>query len=266
MTLSAVAIFLLASGIGGGATTEGMLISGRAIQSAGGGGLNVMIDLIIRDLVPLRERPEFISIVSAMFAIGTSMGPFLGGSQVQYSSWRWVFYLNLAIEAVALVILWAVLHVKCEKQSLKQNLRRCDVTGSFLSIPSTVAILFALMLGLLPHLQSFELTNEPLMPEHLFGDRNSVVPFFVTFVHALIFVWVIYFLPVYFQSVLQSTPTGSGVQLLPTMTAMIPFAFVAVAFIEKLGGYQPVHFGGLGLMALRSGLFALVDVNSSMGM
>ncbi|ERF75569.1 hypothetical protein EPUS_09165 [Endocarpon pusillum Z07020] len=222
MTLSAVAIFVLASGISGGANTEGMLISGRAIQGAEGGGLNVMIDLIICDLVPLRERLKFISIVSAMFAIGTSMGPFVGGSLVQYSSWRWVFYLNLPIGPVALVMLWAVLHVKYEKQSLKQNLRRFDVIGSFLSIPSTVAILFALTYGgaiyswpswgvIVPlilgrvglvsyHIyEALSYPNEPLIPPRLFGTRTSAVPFFATFVHTLIFVWIIYYLPVYFN-------------------------------------------------------------------
>ena len=70
VTLLSVAIFILGSGISGGAKNESMFIAGRAIQGTGGGGLNMLIDLIICDLVPLRERPRFIGIVNAVFAIG----------------------------------------------------------------------------------------------------------------------------------------------------------------------------------------------------
>ena len=139
VALCAVAIFVLGSGISGGATNESMLISGCAIQDIGSGGMNVMIELIICDLVPLRERPRFIDIVTAMFAIGMSLGPFVGGSLVQHSSWRWVFYLNLPIGGVALAVLGAFLHVKYERRPLQQSLKRFDVIGSFLSIPSTAA-------------------------------------------------------------------------------------------------------------------------------
>lgn len=67
-----------------------MLIAGRTIQGIGGGGINVMIDMIVSDLVPLRERGKFMGMIFAVFAVGTSLGPFVGGATVQHSSWRWV--------------------------------------------------------------------------------------------------------------------------------------------------------------------------------
>jgi MFS family permease len=70
ITLLAVAIYVLGSGISGGATNESTFLVGRAFQGTGGGGINMLIDLIICDLVPLRERPRFIGIVNAVFAIG----------------------------------------------------------------------------------------------------------------------------------------------------------------------------------------------------
>lgn len=75
MTISAVAIFVLGSGISGGANNESMLFACCAIQGVGGGGLNVMIDLIVCDLVPLAERPKFMGIVSAMFALAHPWAP-----------------------------------------------------------------------------------------------------------------------------------------------------------------------------------------------
>lgn len=67
-----------------------MLIAGRSVQGIGGGGINLMIELIISDLVPLRERGKFLGIIFAVFALGTSIGPSVGGIIVQRSSWRWV--------------------------------------------------------------------------------------------------------------------------------------------------------------------------------
>jgi MFS family permease len=90
MMIGVVAVFTLGSGICGGANTTGMLIAGRAIQGIGGGGINLMIELIISDLVPLRERGGIMGILFAVFSLGTSIGPFVGGAIVERSSWRWV--------------------------------------------------------------------------------------------------------------------------------------------------------------------------------
>jgi len=94
--IAAVALLVFGSGIAGGANTGTMLIAGRAIQGIGGGGINMLIDLIICDLVPLRERPKYLGLVAIIFAIGTGMGPFIGGALVQRVSWRWVFYSGSA--------------------------------------------------------------------------------------------------------------------------------------------------------------------------
>lgn len=107
---------------------------------------------------------------------------------------------------------------------------------------------------------------DPLLPPHLFGNRTSAVSFYATFVQALFFVWVIYFLPLYFQAVLGSSAMRSGVQLLPTVTGLVPFAGLGAAVVERLGRHKSVHLAGLGLMALGTGTFALLDQDSSTGM
>ena len=92
--IGATAIFLLGSGISGGANSATMLIAGRTIQGIGGGGVNVMIDIIVSDLLPLRERGKYMGIIFAVFATGSSIGPVLGGVIVQRTSWRWVFWIK----------------------------------------------------------------------------------------------------------------------------------------------------------------------------
>jgi MFS family permease len=74
LTLFIVSMFTLGSGICGGATSGSMLIAGRAIQGIGSGGLNMMIDVIVSDLVPLRERGNFMAMVLSIYSIGTSLG------------------------------------------------------------------------------------------------------------------------------------------------------------------------------------------------
>jgi MFS family permease len=90
LTLFIVSMFTLGSGICGGATNGGMLIAGRAIQGMGGGGINMIIDVIIADLVPLRERPNYMAVVLTVYSVGTSLGPWVGGAIVDNASWRWV--------------------------------------------------------------------------------------------------------------------------------------------------------------------------------
>lgn len=91
--ITVVAFFALGSGICGGANNPGMMIAGRAIQGIGGGGINLLIELVISDLVPLRERGAYMGIIFAVFALGTSVGPFIGGIIVQRTTWRWVGFL-----------------------------------------------------------------------------------------------------------------------------------------------------------------------------
>ena len=92
--ISFVVLFMLGSGIAGGAYNPAMLLAGRAVQGIGGGGINMFIELIVCDLVPLRERGNFMGMIFAVFAIGTSVGPVIGGIIADHSSWRWVFYIK----------------------------------------------------------------------------------------------------------------------------------------------------------------------------
>ncbi|PVH91647.1 MFS general substrate transporter [Periconia macrospinosa] len=288
ITISAVALLVFGSGIAGGASTGGMLIAGRAIQGIGGGGINMLIDLIICDLVPLRERPKYLGLVAVIFAIGTSLGPFIGGALVQQASWRWVFYINLPIGGVAMVLLYLFLHTNFKPTTFKQSLGRFDLIGSLLVLGSSVAIVFALTYGgsrfawsswhiivplviglvtliLFHAYEASPWVKEPLLPPHLFGNRTSAISFYATFIQSLMFVWVIYFLPVYFQAVLGSSPNRAGVQLLPTVIGIVPFAGIGAAFIEKVGKYRPIHLVGMALMAIGTGTFALLNEKSSTG-
>lgn len=111
-----VVLFILGSGICGGASSAVMLIAGRAVQGVGEGGINVLIELIVCDLVPLTQRGSYIGLMFVFFALGTSLGPCIGGAIVKNTTWRWVFYLNLPIGGLGLVLLILFLQVNYNRE------------------------------------------------------------------------------------------------------------------------------------------------------
>ncbi|KAI1122371.1 MFS general substrate transporter [Nemania abortiva] len=268
ITIGVVAFFALGSGISGGATSATMLIAGRAVQGVGGGGIILMIELIVCDLVALRDRGRFTAVILGV----------------------WVFYINLPICGVSLVLLISFLHLNYDRApSITERLRRIDYFGNTMLIASVTAILIALSYGgtryawsewrvLLPlilgfvGLGAFVLYEsspwciEPVTPPHLFRNRTSAVAFYLTFIHSLLSFWVLYFLPVYFQAVQVKSPNRSGVLLLPTATIIIPGSLVGGIVMSRFGKYRILHFVGVALMAIGTGTFILFDQNSSLAL
>lgn len=91
LTLLAVFLFLAGSAVWSAAPNLGALVTGRAIQGIGGGGINILIEIIVADLVPLRERPKSISYTFISYTIAVIMGPVIGGLLAENVTWRWVF-------------------------------------------------------------------------------------------------------------------------------------------------------------------------------
>ncbi len=151
LLIASIAFFILGSGICGGANSVGMLIAGRTVQGLGGAGINLLVELIICDLVPLRERGQYTSIIYSASIVGSAMGPWIGGELVEKASWRWVFYINLPIGGAALVIVALVLNVKQRRLTLRESLRRIDYVGNLLFLGAAIAVMYALIYGGVKH-------------------------------------------------------------------------------------------------------------------
>ncbi|KAI3396962.1 hypothetical protein diail_11362 [Diaporthe ilicicola] len=288
MILSTVA-FVLGSGICGGATNMAMLISGRVIQGFGASGLSVLVETVICDLVPLRERGSYMAMVFGMISVGTALGPLFGGLIVSYSTWRWAFYLSLPVGGPALVLLIVFLHVNYDKSStLATRLSSLDWLGNAVFIGASCSVLIALgwaggeypwssyevlvplIVGMLAlagfvALEATRFVSNPMMPIHLFTNRVTSLVFTITFLHGVITMWAFYFLPVYFQGVLGETPYRSGIMLLPSILALIPAAIISGLLLTKVGRYKPILFVAFALVVIGFGLFSLLDENSSTG-
>ncbi|KAI1394964.1 major facilitator superfamily domain-containing protein [Hypoxylon fuscum] len=285
--ITIVAVFTLGSGICGGASTGGMLIAGRAVQGIGSGGILLMNNVIVSDLVPLRERGKYTAIVLAIFGIGTSLGPFIGGAIVDATTWRWVFWINLPIGGASLLIMFLFLHVSYDKEmSFAQKMKRIDLMGNGILMASTVAVLYALtyagtlfswsswhtlvplvlgFLGLFLFV-GFEVSGlpaEPVVPVRLFAHRTSIIVICNTLLNSIVYYWFLYFLPVYFQAVALYTPYRTGYSLLPVSLLGVPGAAIAAIALSRWGKFMPLHFIGFAITALGMGLLSTMDENTS---
>ncbi|KAI0970897.1 major facilitator superfamily domain-containing protein [Xylaria arbuscula] len=295
LILFAVAAFVLGSGICGGAPTIGVLILGRVIQGIGGGGINVLVNVIVSDMFAVRDRGKFLAIVLSAVSVGTSIGPILGGVIVERTTWRWVFYLNLPVGGVSLLLLFAFLEAdpggKRASRSIGivQKLRRIDYGGNVLFITGVTLILVGLAYGgtlwswtsystLVSLLVGFFIVviflfyeesnycKEPTLPLRLFRNRTSATAYAITFLHSLLTLEILYFLPVYFQAIKLSDPTESGVNTLPTVLLLVPSSVISGGLLSKFGRYKPFHIAGFGLLVLALGLFTRLRHDSPTGM
>ncbi|KAM0715208.1 hypothetical protein Q7P37_009673 [Cladosporium fusiforme] len=288
LALSIVGVHTLGSGICGGANNGTTLIVGRSIQGIGTGGLNMILDIILSDLVPLRERGTYIAITLVAVTIGTSMGPFIGGAIVDSTTWRWVFYINLPVGGLSFVLLFIFLRVEYQRDaSMRKRLQRIDYIGNAILMASTTALLYALTYGgsryswsstkvILPLVfglcglvgfAAFEcsgLAQEPVIPRRLFGNRTAVVVLVNTFIGAALLYWAVFCLPIYFQGVLVSSPTRAGVQMLPVVVVTVLGAVVSVIVLARYGRYKMLHISGFGIGTIGLGLFSTFDQSSSM--
>src|SRR6476659_6319057 len=109
--LAAIVIFLVGSMLAGLSESMTQLIAFRFVQGAGAGGLMVSAQAIIGDIVPPRQRGRYMGLIGSVFAVASVAGPLLGGFLVETFSWRWVFYVNVPLGALAVLIVATRLHL-----------------------------------------------------------------------------------------------------------------------------------------------------------
>ncbi|TGO48214.1 hypothetical protein BCON_0247g00080 [Botryotinia convoluta] len=277
-TIIAICFFLLGSGICAGAGHTSMLISGRAVQGLGGGGLSIL---------PAMVRQKYTGLIYGAFAIGTFIGPVVGGSMVEHIGWRWIFWLNLPIGGLALlsvILFFRVSHVR--SGPTMSNLGKIDYFGNTLLIGAITSILIALsgtnverpweswqrlvplLLGFMALLFYMILENspfckQPTTPLRLFSHRTSSLAFLLTFLHGILLYWASYFLPVYFQAVLKDSPQESGIHTLAAAIPMVPFGILGGFWIAKVGHYRLNQILGFTLATITIGCFSILDQDSS---
>ncbi len=277
MFFIAITLFLAGSLMCGAAQSMTELILFRALQGLGAGGLLVLAQSAIGDVVSPRERPRYQGLFTGTFALASVAGPLLGGIITSALSWRWVFYVNLPIGILAITMIAIGL-----RRPPPRRARPIDYAGTLLLAGTTAALLLVLawggtefpwastpILGLaLLAVALFVLflwrerhAPEPLIRLALFANpvvaRGIAAGGMMTF--AMLGSTV--FLPLYFQLVLGKSPAAAGAMLLPQVAGMMLTSIVGGRIVSRLGHNKPFLLAGLGLEAAAlvslSGLAAL---------
>ncbi|KAF1950203.1 putative macrolide phosphotransferase k [Byssothecium circinans] len=285
--LLSLALFTLGSGISGGANSLSMLVAGRTVQGLGGGGIIMLMEVIICDLLPQRERPKYLGIVLGVMTLGVLLGPSLGGVFTKNASWKWAFYVSVPIGGVSLLLAIPLLRLKTPvNTNTRTALARIDFMGNIIFLAATCSMLVGLIMGgqtypwssfkvILPialgavgwilfgfH-QASSFVKEPTMPLRIFSNRTALTGYLLVFISSMLLEWIVYYLPYYFQTLKGSSPLFSSVQVLAFNFFLIPSAAINGLIMGKTGKYKPIHFAGFAFLSIGIGLFTTMDTNTS---
>lgn len=283
--LTSLFFFLFGSVICGASHSLEMMIVGRALQGIGDGGIISLAEIVVADLVSLSERGTYEGILGVVWAGASAIGPPIGGIFSRKDRWRWLFWLNIPITVVAIIMISCFMNMKSPQTDVRSKLKSMDWTGNALLILATCGLGLALTWGgakftwlsapvLVPlvvsillfvaffYLELFKLKN-PTVPRALLSNRTSISAHLTSFMHGVITMAIIYVIPTYFQAVKLSSTIMSGWMVLPFSCTV---AFTAIGFaisIEVMQRYVPHNHLGWLFTLLGVQLLLLLGVHST---
>jgi EmrB/QacA subfamily drug resistance transporter len=260
----AIVIFIVGSMLAGVSQTMLQLILARGVQGVGGGGVMAMCFSIIGDVIPARERGRYMGFFTATFAAASVAGPLLGGFFVDELNWRWIFYINLPLGLVALVVTSSVLRrVPFHRQD-----HRIDFLGAALMVAAVSAIMLVavwggaeyawrspVILGLasaavvltVAFVIQERRVPEPILPLRLFGNSVAAVCFAMSFLLGAVMFAATSFLPLFLQIVTGASATNSGLLIVPLMAGLTIASIITGRRITATGRYRTYPIIGTAL-------------------
>nr|GAT51282.1 MFS general substrate transporter [Mycena chlorophos] len=285
--LFSIAIFMVGSALCGAATNMNFLIAGRTVQGLGAGGSISLIQIIISDLVTLRERGAFNGIMSMCYGVGAGAGPVIGGSLAQTGHWRWLFYMNLPVGFFCAILIGFFVRLRTPPAPLREKLQRLDFIGNAIIVASTTSIVIALTWAgtvyawssskiLLPLIIGFVgvgafvvyeafVPKYPIIPLSLMTNRTAFSGYVQNILCAIILSAIAYWLPVYFEACKSASPTGAGVDNFGVTFMISTMSTLTGILVRKTGRYRPQMLVGWAFIVIGAALLGTVDETTPRG-
>ncbi|MEU2442734.1 DHA2 family efflux MFS transporter permease subunit [Streptomyces althioticus] len=273
---TALVVFVIGSIVAGTAQNPGMLITARAIQGLGGGGLAALAQIIMAAMISPRERGRYSGYLGATFAVATVGGPLLGGviTDTSWLGWRWCLYVGVPFALIALVVLQKTLNLPLVKREVKVDwagaffvtaavslllvwVTFADDKYDWMSWQTGVMVGGAVVLTLIFLLVESR-ASEPIIPLRLFRNRTITLASLASlFVGIAMFAGTVYFSQ-YFQLARDKSPTMSGVMTIPMIGGLFISSTVSGIIITKTGRWKAWLLTGGVLLTAGLGLLSTI--------
>jgi EmrB/QacA subfamily drug resistance transporter len=275
IVIFAVSLFLIGSVLSGLSQQMWQLILFRGLQGLGGGAMFPVALAVVADLYTPSERGKYLGLFGAVFGLSSLVGPAIGGVITDQFTWHWIFFVNVPLGIVSLVVLWRLL------PSIRPETR---ITIDYLGAAAFTLAIAPFLIGL-TNKQTGEWADpavgglillglafgavfvwiesravEPIVPLGLFRIRAFTISVSGMFLAAFGFFTAVIFLPRWFQSVAGATATESGYNILPMLAALIFSAIASGQIVARTGRYKILMMGSLVLLA--AGLFMLTNLRA----
>ncbi|EHY54262.1 hypothetical protein HRR83_008161 [Exophiala dermatitidis] len=261
--LGSLVVFEVGSAVCGAAPNSKALIVGRAIAGLGSAGLFQGGIIIIVFVVPLHKRPQYTGLLGLVFGVASAVGPLLGGAFSDGPGWRWCFYINLPCGGAVLLLLLITLHIPAgmlprQPTTLREKIAMLDLLGLFFFLPCVICLLLALQWGgvtyswssgrIIALLVVFGVCclafladqwwrgDKAMVPGRIFLQRSILAGMWFALVAGGALMTMFYYIPIYFQTVKNASPTKAGIMNLP-MVISLAIASVMAGFLTRATGY-----------------------------
>ncbi|KAF7330929.1 Mfs1.2 [Mycena venus] len=255
-----------------------------AVQGLGGGGILSLSSIIISDMVALRERGTYNAIIGLSWSFASVMGPLVGGAFANTGHWRWLFYMNLPIGGLAIVLIFFLVKLPVPPGSLSEKLMKVDWIGNALVIASTISMVIGLTWGgvvfpwnsphvLVPLILGFiglvlffiyeaRYCKNPIVPFVLLSNKSSLSGYIQTFINSVGTLIVGYYLPVYYQACKDASVIRSGVNMLGLSLSLGLVLIFAGASVTVFKMYRIQIWFGWSLFIIGAGIFSMATVDT----
>jgi len=251
----------------------------------GSGGCLAVTEIIYADLVPLPQRGIIQAITAVVWASASAIGPTVGGQLATSGAWRWLFYLNLPVTAIAFVLVLIFLRVSTPRVTFAHSIKRIDwigilvVAGSSASLTLALTwgglrfqwrspeVLIPLLIGIIALATFFAIEKywsiEPMIPWCVLNNRTSISGYLGTAFHGTVSFVAIFFLPVYFQAVKGASPLQSGIDILGMAMFITPASIVCGVTVQIWRCYRPQNYLGWALIITGFSVLTILDIDST---